>query len=70
MQRDDYRDDLPVSRGQWRAIATALVKQAGEAVPASRYQATVLLARLSEAHRADRAAPAAAGDAQRRGRAA
>lgn len=45
MQRDDFRTDLPVSRGQWAAIATNAVALAGEPQPTSRAEATQLLAR-------------------------
>jgi hypothetical protein len=47
MQRDDYDDQLPVSRGQWRAIAEAFLDQAGEPHPDSRLAATILIARLA-----------------------
>jgi hypothetical protein len=51
MQRDDFRDDLPVSRGQWRAIALALLAQAAEPAPTSRMAATRLLVRLEDGRR-------------------
>jgi hypothetical protein len=46
MQRDDFRDDLPVTRGQWRLIAEHLCRLAGEPVPASRVGALELVLRL------------------------
>lgn len=46
MQRDDFRTDLPVSRGQWRAIAVAALARMGEATPDSRMGATELLVRF------------------------
>lgn len=47
MQRDDFRDDLPVSRGQWRALACLMLALTpGVSIPKSRYQATELIARL------------------------
>lgn len=49
MQTDDYSDELPVSRGQWRAAAEGLCKLLGVDVPASRFDATVLLVRLRAA---------------------
>lgn len=51
MQRDDFRTDLNVSRGQWRAIAMAALTHAGEPVPTSRMEATELLVRLTIGHR-------------------
>lgn len=47
MQVDDFRRDLPVSRGQYRAIAEALCDRIGEARPATRFDATELLVRLA-----------------------
>lgn len=55
MQRDDFRSDLPVSRGQWRAIALDALRVLGEQAPASRYDATVLLVQLRESPAAQRA---------------
>lgn len=46
MQRDDYRSDLPVSRGQWKALALAALHRLGEKAPASRMDATELLVRF------------------------
>lgn len=46
MQRDDFRSDLPVSRGQWQALAIAALDRLGEAAPASRMDATELLVRF------------------------
>lgn len=48
MQRDDFRGDLPVSRGQWRAIALDALRVLGIEAPASRYDATVTIVRLRE----------------------
>lgn len=46
MQRDDFRTDLPVSRGQWMALALAALDRMGEAAPESRMGATELLVRF------------------------
>lgn len=46
MQRDDFRDDLPVSRGQWKALALSALDRMGEPAPASRVEATELLVRF------------------------
>jgi hypothetical protein len=46
VQRDDFRDDLPVSRGQWRALARAALHRLGEGAPESRMDATELLVRF------------------------
>lgn len=46
MQRDDFRDDLPVSRGQWRALALCSLDRLGEAAPTTRMDATELLVRF------------------------
>lgn len=57
MQLDDYRDDLPVSRGQWRALAVAALDRLGEAAPETRLAATVLLARFASADARDAEPP-------------
>lgn len=47
MQRDDFRDDKPVTRGQWEAIARMFCELASDIeVPGNRYEATELIARL------------------------
>jgi hypothetical protein len=46
VQRDDFRNDLPVSRGQWRALALAALHHLGEQHPASRMDATEMLVRF------------------------
>lgn len=46
MQRDDFRDDLPVSRGQWKALALSALDRMGEAAPETRMDATELLVRF------------------------
>lgn len=53
MQRDDYRDDLPVSRGQWKAIAEAALGRLGEPAPTTRLEATTLQARFAAAAAAE-----------------
>lgn len=63
MQRDDYRPDLPVSRGQWQAIARALCTLSGETPPENRFEATELLARATRTARERREAAAGDGDA-------
>lgn len=60
MQADDFRADLPVSRGQWKRIAELASQLLGERPPADRFAATVLLVRLEETvGRQDQHAPAA-----------
>lgn len=46
MQRDDYREDLPVSRGQWEWIAKLSLRVLLIGVPTSRFEATEIMARL------------------------
>lgn len=46
MQRDDFREDLPVSRGQWRAVALAALHRLEEPAPETRMDATELLVRF------------------------
>jgi len=46
VQRDDFRDDLPVSRGQWRALARCALDRLGETAPETRMDATELLVRF------------------------
>lgn len=46
MTHDDFRDDLPVSRGQWKALAEASLLLLDLATPATRYEATAALVRL------------------------
>lgn len=46
MQRDDFRDDLPTSRGQWQAVAKAALHRLGEPAPVTRMDATELLVRF------------------------
>jgi hypothetical protein len=51
MQRDDFRDDLPVSRGQWRAIACLLCELTDSVeIPSTRAEATELIVRLRNTH--------------------
>lgn len=60
MHRDDFRDDLPVSRGQWHAIAAAALELLGLDQPTSRAGATEALVRLKNTRDQsgpDRAAP-------------
>lgn len=45
-RRDDYRDDLPVSRGQWEAIAKLALNVLLVSQPTSRFEATEVMARL------------------------
>lgn len=47
MQRDDFRPDKPVTRGQWRKVAEETLRLLGERPPGDRLEATQLLARLS-----------------------
>jgi hypothetical protein len=49
MMKDDFDPTLPVSRGQWRAIAEATLALSGEPAPDSRFAATELLVRLAGA---------------------
>lgn len=56
MQADDFRSDLPVSRGQWKALALAALDELQEIAPASRMDATELLVRFEKAARARQAA--------------
>jgi hypothetical protein len=51
---DQLSQDLPVSRGQWKAIASAACVLLGHAEPKSRYEASVLLTRLRQAGADDR----------------
>jgi hypothetical protein len=44
-----YRDDQPVSRGQWADIAKLALEVLGLEVPESRYDATVVTVRLRAA---------------------
>lgn len=44
-----WSDDVPASRGQWRAIAAAACELLDVPVPASRLDATTLLVRLRRA---------------------
>lgn len=46
MHAADFRDDLPVTRGQWQRIAEHLCRLAGEPVPSSRIAGLELLLRL------------------------
>lgn len=68
MQRDDYRTDLPVSRGQWQAIARALCTLAGEPPPDNRFEATELLARVTRTSRDTRVVQRAANHGDTGGR--
>lgn len=62
MQHDDYRDDLPVSRGQWKRIAEEALRVLGEPAPDTRWEATVMLVRLRETEATQAVAAAPAGD--------
>lgn len=57
MQRDDFRTDLPVSRGQWKDIAIAALGLLGEEAPANRYEGTVTLVQLAESAPVEPAPP-------------
>lgn len=46
---DYYRDDVPVSRGQWADIARLALELLGLPIPKSRYDATVTTVRLRAA---------------------
>lgn len=48
MQADDFRTDLPVSRGQWRRLAELALDLHDLSAPGTRYDATVLLVRLEQ----------------------
>jgi hypothetical protein len=67
MQRDDFREDLPVSRGQWRALALAAIRHIGEDAPETRFQATELLARFRISQTGEQADDAAAAGGGGRG---
>lgn len=48
MQHDDYRGDLPVTRGQWQRLARETLRVLGEPTPTDRFAATVMLVRLRD----------------------
>jgi hypothetical protein len=65
MQRDDFRDDLPVSRGQWRALALSALRVLDEEAPRSRMDATELLVRFQRGEaEVAQPAPVALADAR------
>lgn len=49
MHANDFREDLPVTRGQWRQIAEGFCRATGETPPSGRLEATELLLRLQAA---------------------
>ncbi len=67
MNLADFRADLPVSRGQWRALAEAALDRLGEPAPADRLEATELLVRFHAAAPAADPTPHLAAVANGRG---
>lgn len=63
---DYWSDDKPTSRGQHKAIAELAVSLLGLPEPKSRYDGSVLIARLREAHKKQDDNGRAAGDLARR----
>lgn len=63
MHADDFRDDLPPSRGQWQAIARHALDLLGIEQPESRAGATEALVRLkASTDLADRDRAGTSGD--------
>lgn len=62
MQHDDFRDDLPVSRGQYKRIAEEALRVLGEPAPVSRWDATVMLVRLGRTDAGGDREPVAAAE--------